>query len=91
LTTISSSYHVAFDVYYYEDHAIIGYVLFENEQSATPYKSGQIKHSGILPYESGKFYKRELPCLLTALDHIEEPISLIYIDAKFGWIEIKRD
>lgn len=74
-------YQVAFDVYYYENFAIVGYVLFENEQSFEPFKTGQVRCDSIEPYISGEFYKRELPCLLKAIQEIKEPISLIYIDA----------
>lgn len=36
--------------------------------------------SPIQPYESGAFYKRELPCLLALLATIPEPIKTIVID-----------
>jgi len=74
-------YRVAFDVHYYEDFAIVGYVLFEDEQSSEPFKVGQVRCDSVAPYISGQFYKRELPCLLKAIEDIEVPIGLIYIDA----------
>jgi len=78
---ISESYQVAFDVYYSKDFAIVGYVLFKDEYSSIPYKTGQVQCFDIQPYVPGQFYKRELPCLLTAMAQIDERISLIYIDA----------
>lgn len=78
---VPKSYQVAFDVFYEDNSAMVGYVIFENALSAAPYKTGQLLCDNILPYESGAFYKRELPCILKAINAIEEKISLLYIDA----------
>lgn len=80
------SYQVAFDVHYYDNFAIVGFVLFENELSSEPYKTGQIRCDSVEPYISGQFYKRELPCLLKAVEEIKEQINLIYIDANV-WLD----
>lgn len=32
------------------------------------------------PYQSGYFYKREMPCLLSLINQIEEPFDVIIID-----------
>lgn len=32
------------------------------------------------PYQSGQFYKRELPCLLALIEKIDEPFDVIVID-----------
>ena len=77
---LANSYQACFDVKYYVDFAIIGYVLFEDIHSTTAFKTGQFRHEKIEPYISGEFYKRELPCLLTAINQINDKISLIYID-----------
>lgn len=34
----------------------------------------------VAPYESGQFYKREMPCLLAMLDKIDDPYDVIIID-----------
>ncbi len=60
----------AFDTYYYEDHANTVCIAFEDWTSE--------KESGIFTekteissgYESGAFYKRELPCILSLLKQI---------------------
>ncbi len=83
------SYQVAFDVHYYDSFAIVGFVLFENELSSDPYKIGQIRYDSVEPYISGQFYKRELPCLLKAIEEIKEQINLIYIDANV-WLGYDR-
>ena len=36
--------------------------------------------SDVQPYQSGQFYKRELPCLLALLEKIEMPLSYIIVD-----------
>jgi deoxyribonuclease V len=78
---ILKTYQACFDVKYYDDFALIGYVIFEDNKSDTAFKTGQCRHEKIEPYVSGEFYKRELPCLLTAIKQITEKINLIYIDA----------
>ena len=75
------SYQACFDVKYYEDYAVIGYVLFKDHKSDVAFKTGQFRHEKIEPYIPGEFYKRELPCLLTAIKQIEENINLVFIDA----------
>lgn len=47
----------------------------------------QIKE--VRPYEPGRFYKRELPCLLQVLDKISEPIDTIIIDG-YVWLDDKK-
>lgn len=76
-----NTYQACFDVKYYDEYAVIGYALFENHKSDIAFKTGQYKHEKPTPYISGEFYKRELPCLLTAINQITETISLMYIDA----------
>ncbi len=75
-----NSYHACFDVKYYDEFAIVGYVLFVNHLSSVPSRTGQVRHDRIEPYVSGEFYKRELPCVLSAINQIQESISLIYVD-----------
>ena len=78
----SPNVQISLDVKYHnDDYAVIGYVLFEAHQSAEAIQTGQVVHQGVAPYESGQFYKRELPCLLHALSEVPYPLSLIYIDA----------
>lgn len=40
---------------------------------------------GVVPYESGKFYRRELPCLLRVLEDVRVPILAILIDG-YVWL-----
>lgn len=34
----------------------------------------------VVPYQSGQFYKREMPCLLALIAQIDEPFDVIIID-----------
>ena len=79
-------YEVALDVFYQEDHATVGFVLFEDHNSAQAFKTGHIHCQKVAPYISGQFYRRELPCLLQALSVIQDPIKLIYVDANV-WLD----
>ena len=71
---------LAIDVQYQENSALAAGVLFSSWESATP-DSNIIKTiQGIAPYEAGSFYKRELPCIQSLLEDIDEAISAIVVD-----------
>ncbi len=77
---------ISLDVQYHnDDFAAIGYAVFESHLSTAAIATGQVIHRGIAPYESGRFYKRELPCLLAALAHIDFQPGIIYVDA-YVWL-----
>ncbi len=42
------------------------------------YHKIQVDH--VEPYQSGQFYKREMPCILKLLQQISEPYDIIIID-----------
>lgn len=61
----------AFDTYYYPDYAYTVCLAFENwtdEREAAVFTE---KTSVVSGYESGAFYKRELPCILSLLRKID--------------------
>ncbi|MCH7295377.1 endonuclease V [Acinetobacter higginsii] len=71
---------LAIDVHYKENSAFIAGVIFPVWESTTP-KQIYTKHiHPIAEYESGNFYKRELPCILALLHDIHDPIDYIIID-----------
>jgi deoxyribonuclease V len=55
-------------------------VVFAQWQDAAPISEYTVRCSEIQPYVPGEFFKRELPCLLTILDQVQEPLRLIVID-----------
>ena len=80
---------VTIDVHYKEDYAKTVLLFFENWQSETP--TNVITHitKDVLPYEPGSFYKRELPCILNALEETTlEAIEFIIVD---GHIYVDND
>lgn len=72
---------LAFDTYYFEDKARTVAVEFQNWMDETPTKVHQTILSGIAEYESGLFYKRELPCILDLLKSVDlTTVDCIVID-----------
>ncbi|MDF2550810.1 MAG: endonuclease [Chryseobacterium sp.] len=61
----------AFDTYYYEDFAKTVCIAFEDWSSEKENEIFTEKTKIISDYESGVFYKRELPCILSLLSKIE--------------------
>ena len=59
-----------FDTYYTEDFANTSVIGIQNWHDSEPSYELSEKTSGIKEYESGLFYKRELPCLLSIIKKI---------------------
>ena len=72
---------LAIDVDYRDNNrAKVAGVLFNNWEDSIPFQTVTIEVDNVLPYESGSFYKRELPCILTLLETLKEKPSLIIVD-----------
>lgn len=72
---------LAFDTHYVEDKAKTVAVQFEHWTDEFPSQVYEETLEGIQPYESGSFYKRELPCILSLLKQIDlTMIDLIVVD-----------
>ena len=55
--------------------------MFENFSDEKPLEIISKVVDGVAPYESGSFYKRELPCIVSLLQDLDaRDISLIMID-----------
>lgn len=70
----------AFDTYYYEDYANTVCIAFEDWKSDREVEVFTEQTAITSEYESGAFYKRELPCILSLLDKIvlkEEDIIIV--------------
>ncbi|KAA0126069.1 endonuclease V [Chryseobacterium sp. SN22] len=71
----------AFDTYYYEDYANTICLAFEDWYSEQETEIFTEKTAVTSDYESGAFYKRELPCILSLLNKISlKPGDLIIVD-----------
>lgn len=79
----------AFDTYYYEDFAKTVCIAFENWSSEKESEIFTEKTEIISDYESGAFYKRELPCILSLLSKIElKEDDIIIVD---GFVTLNND
>lgn len=83
--------YLILDVYYRDiDNQTIATVVgirftgIENHIILNEYK---IIIDDVEPYQSGYFYKREMPCLLSLINQIEEPFDVIIID---GYVYLDR-
>jgi deoxyribonuclease V len=79
---------IVMDVQYTENTALAAGVIFENWQSNSPLRTITQSIENIAPYEAGSFFKRELPCLLSILAAINEPLEAIIID---GFVTLGED
>lgn len=76
----------AFDVHYSKDGwASAAAVLFCDYKDAAPSSSYTRILPDIAAYVPGKFYKRELPCILKLLEHIDQEIHEIIVDG-YVWL-----
>ena len=80
---------LAVDAYYTGNKAKVVGVLFENFSDEKPLKIISKVVGNVAPYESGSFYKRELPCIVSLLQDLDvRDISLIVID---GFVYLDND
>jgi deoxyribonuclease V len=68
-----------FDVDYKETQAQCACLLIEDWDSLD-YKIYKVLIDDVADYESGSFYKRELPCIVQALNSVSETLDFIVID-----------
>jgi len=72
---------LAFDTYYFENKAKTVCLQFADWNDKIPAKMFSEIKEDVSEYESGAFYKRELPCILSLLTQIElEEITIIVVD-----------
>ncbi len=78
------------DVDYRGEHIGVAACLVAQEfYSSTPLNVYAAQVSDIAPYESGAFYKRELPCLLAVLAKMRESVDFIVVDS-YVWLDNAR-
>ena len=64
---------LAVDAYYTGNKANVVGVLFENFSDEKLLKIISNVVGNVAPYESGSFYKRELPCIVSLLQDLDVP------------------
>ena len=68
------------DVQYQKDSALAAALLFSHWQTDQIEQTILKPITFVAPYQSGAFFKRELPCILALLEEIHEPLEFIIID-----------
>ena len=77
---------LALDVHYTEDNATTACIIFNGWDDRRPSDQFTVRIADIAPYQPGEFYKRELPCLLKAIEQVEAQASTIVIDG-YVWLD----
>jgi deoxyribonuclease V len=72
------------DVDYRGDQAMAACLLFNAWTDAAPAGSRVAHLPAVAPYEPGRFYRRELPCLLAVLEQAG-PLEVVVIDG-YVWL-----
>lgn len=60
-------------------------VLTESWEAASPHDAYVYDIEAVEPYEPGKFYRRELPCLLAVLRRLPSPPQIVVVDG-YVWL-----
>src|SRR5215831_9630703 len=73
------------DVHYTNTHAIAACILFRDWSDAHPDLAITERVADPAPYEPGRFYRRELPALLSVISQLTVPSEVIIIDG-YVWL-----
>lgn len=76
---------IAIDVLYHEGEARVGAVGFADWRSDEIIEQRAFKLPIADEYIPGQFYKRELPCILDALNRFENPYDTVVVDG-YVWL-----
>jgi len=81
---------IVIDVGYDENKANAASISFQNWDDSSPIDSKKILLENIADYEPGKFYLRELPCILASLNQYDlNQVDTIIIDG-FVWLNSEK-
>jgi deoxyribonuclease V len=78
------------DVDYRGPGAVAACVLFRAWADDRPASEAVVRIDAVAPYEPGRFYRRELPCLLSVLGAIDERPGVVIIDG-YVWLGDEHD
>ncbi|WP_230661055.1 endonuclease V [Psychrobacter sp. I-STPA10] len=82
--------YLILDVHYQEENgkiiAHVAGVRFQGIEQNQILAEYQTTVSDVAPYESGQFYKREMPCLLALIEQVSQPYDVIIIDG-YVWLD----
>jgi deoxyribonuclease V len=83
--TESSAPLCAIDVYYWGTSALAAAVTFNEWTDARPAQEITIEINDVADYEPGRFYLRELPCILAVLGKLPRPPRVVVVDG-YVWL-----
>ncbi|RME56923.1 MAG: endonuclease V [Deltaproteobacteria bacterium] len=75
----------AVDVDYRGEEGVAACVLFSEWTAKVPAAEQIARIPRVAPYESGKFFQRELPCILAVLDPLDEAPTTVIVDG-YVWL-----
>jgi deoxyribonuclease V len=78
----------ALDVHYDRGSATAACVVFDSWQDSTPVSLTRVTVSAAAQYRPGRFYERELPCLLSVLEQVGHHFETIVVD---GYVHLRSD
>lgn len=76
----------ALDVQYHANTATAAMVVFSEWSAHAPASEIVVEVSDVAEYVPGKFFQRELPCLLQAIAQCPTPLSTIIVDG-YVWLD----
>ena len=79
---------VCLDVHYRDSGAIAAGLWFQSWTDSTSSAQVVLKIERVEPYQSGQFYRRELPCLLAVLE--KGPTAEVVVIDGYVWLEGRR-
>ena len=80
---------IAIDVYYTNNKAKSVGIIFKNWEDTQPYNIISSHTTNPFEYESGRFYKRELPCIIELMELVDmNQIHTIIVD---GYVYLDDD
>jgi len=78
-------YFVCVDVYYHASGATAAALAFADWSDAAATEEVVVPVAAVAPYEPGKFYLRELPCIKAALAVLAKPPEIVIVDG-YVWL-----
>jgi deoxyribonuclease V len=75
----------AVDVFYRETGALAAVVAFDAWTDSTPAMKATAEIKDVADYEPGRFYVRELPCILAVLKKLLQPPRIVVVDG-YVWL-----
>lgn len=73
------------DVHYVGDAACAACVVANGWNDAQPVEEHTVRVEGVAPYVPGRFFERELPCILAVLPRVRRELRAVIVD---GYVDL---